>query len=366
MVARGTLRCWPFAHNPATPARDHELPGPVSASRSRMSPSFIDLSPILQSVMPVIAASRNVRTNAAEIRRVASWMAYEEFTLPGDMFPFDMGRDPDHLLDVSMLSSSLDFAFTDFSTSVKFEVEHGGTRWSDSDAMFACLHRAIQAGVPITTGAWQAAVTRPELEEIFRGSIEMPMLDERVAILNEIGTILEARYEGRWATWARGCERALYSDGNGLLERMVVDFPRFRDESVYDGETVRIAKLAQLSLWALHAMWVHLGQPGLSDIARMTAFADYIVPVGLRLMGITEYTRDLEDRINGGVLIPRDSPDEIEIRAHTLYATALLAEACNELRPADRQVVIPQIDYRFWKAFHTTHWPHHLTRTVMY
>lgn len=331
-----------------------------------MSTSFIELSPVLQSVLPVIAASRSVRTNLDEIRRVASWMAYEEFTLPGDMFPFDMGRDPAQLLDVIMLSSSLDFAFTDFTTSVKFEVDHGGARWSDSDAMFACLHRALQADLPITSGAWQARVVRADLEELFRGNIVMPMLDERVAILNDIGRTLEDHHGGRWATWAQGCERALYADGSGLLERLVADFPRFRDESVYNGEIVSIAKLAQLSLWFLHATWSHLGEPGLRDLARMTAFADYIVPVGLRLMGIITYAPDLEARINRGELIPRDSPDEIEIRAHTLYATALLTEACNERRPAGRQLVIPQIDYRFWKAFHTTHWPHHLTRTVMY
>lgn len=331
-----------------------------------MSSSFFEESPVLQSVLPVVSASRSVQTHADEILRVASWMAYEEFTLPTDMFPFDMGRDPDHLLDLIMLSTSLDFAFTDFTTSVKFEVDHGGGHWSDSDAMFACLHRALEAGLPITTGAWQATVRRADLEDLFRGNIEMPMLDERVAILNEIGGILESRHKGRWSVWARDCERALFADGNGLLERLVEDFPRFRDESVYDGETVRIAKLAQLALWSLHATWTHLGLPGLRDLPRMTAFADYIVPVGLRLMGLIEYAPDLEDRINRGALIPRDSPDEIEIRAHTLYATALLTEACNERRPSNRQLVIPQIDYRFWKAFHTTHWPHHLTRTVMY
>jgi hypothetical protein len=27
--------------------------------------------------------------------------------------------------------------------------------------------------------------------------------------------------------------------------------------------------------------------------------------------------------------------------------------------------VIEQIDDRFWKPFHTTHWPHHFTRRVM-
>ena len=70
--------------------------------------------------------------------------------------------------------------------------------------------------------------------------------------------------------------------------------------------------------------------------------------------------------INSGKLIPRDSPQEIEIRAHTLYATALLCEEVNQRRPKDKQVIIPQIDARLWTHYHTTHWPHHLTRTIMY
>jgi hypothetical protein len=218
----------------------------------------------------------------------------------------------------------------------------------------------------MTSGAWQATCTRRDLEAVFSGSIEMPMLDERVEILHETGAILEARFGGRWSTWAAGCERALYAGGNGMLERLRADFPRFRDVSTLDGAEVPILKLAQLGLWGLHATWRHRGLPGLADLDRMSAFADYIVPVGLRLLGITSYTDELEARINRGVLLPRDSREEIEIRAHTLYATALLADACNARRPPDRQVVIPQIDYRLWKPFHATHWPHHLTRTVMY
>ena len=35
-------------------------------------------------------------------------------------------------------------------------------------------------------------------------------------------------------------------------------------------------------------------------------------------------------------------------------------------RPADQQLVIPQLDYRLWKTYHATWWPHHLTRTIMY
>lgn len=74
----------------------------------------------------------------------------------------------------------------------------------------------------------------------------------------------------------------------------------------------------------------------------------------------------LEGAINRGELIPADSPEEVEIRAHTLYATALLTDAINRVRPPSQSLVVPQVDFRLWKAYHATFWPHHLTRTIMY
>jgi hypothetical protein len=38
----------------------------------------------------------------------------------------------------------------------------------------------------------------------------------------------------------------------------------------------------------------------------------------------------------------------------------------NALRPAELQVIAPQIDARLWLPFHKTHMAHHLTRTIYY
>jgi hypothetical protein len=100
----------------------------------------------------VIEGSRYVSTNGAEIERVAQWMAAEEFpnfksTTPAAKSPFDVGQDPDRNIDFTMLIAILNFAFTDFATSQKFEVDYNGVRYSDSEAMYACLHKAIAAGL---------------------------------------------------------------------------------------------------------------------------------------------------------------------------------------------------------------------------
>lgn len=323
-------------------------------------------SPVLDSTLPVIEASRSVRTNREAIRSVAGWMAYEEFGLPDGSFLFDFGRDRDVLTDLVVFESALNFAFTDFDTSARFEVDYQGGRYMDAEAMLACIHRAWTSGSPVLDGAWMAAATRADLETLFSGTIEMPLLDERVAILNELGRTLVDRFQGSFHAWAATCEPAAYAGGNGLLERLVGDFPRFDDVSEYGGGSVRFHKLAQLCVWFLHAVRVRLGGEAVRDLPRLTAFADYIVPVALRVMGILEYAPDLEAKIEGGQLIDRDSPEEIEIRAHIVFATALLTNALNERRPPDLQLVIPQVDFRLWKAYHATFRRHHLTRTTMY
>lgn len=300
--------------------------------------------------------------------RVAGRMAYEEFPFPrgGAAGEFDVGSDPDDIIDVTMLVATLNCAFTDFNTGCKFEAEYRGQAWSDSLGMFACLHRALSNGVPLLDGEYLASVTRSDLEDIFRGNIEMPMLDERREILNEAGEVLVDRYEGRFHRFVRTCAPAMYAEGDGLMERLIDEFPRFDDTSTYHGADVHIHKLAQLGLWTLHMALHTSGEWSLEDLSMMTAFADYIVPVALNVMGILEYTPELTTSIADGVMIERDSDEEVEIRAHTLYATALLTDAVNALRPADRQLVIPQVDYRLWSKYHATFRSHHLTRTVMY
>jgi len=324
--------------------------------------------PVLESVMPVIEESKHVQTSRSAVDAVASWMAYETFIFPSGSVggDFDMGSDPDRIMDITLLESALNFAFTDFDSGVKYEVDYKGRACSDTEGMFARIHEAIDDGTPILSGDYLSSITRADLERIFVGNIEMPMLDERVEILNDIGTTLVDQYDGVFHRFVRDCAPTMYADGDGLLERLITEFPRFNDVSDYHGSEVTILKLAQLALWSLHMALHASGDWMLTDLADMTAFADYIVPVGLRVMGILEYSPDLERRIADGVMIERDSDEEIEIRAHTLYATAVLTDALNSIRPADRQLIIPQVDHRFWRTYHATFWPHHLTKTIMY
>ncbi len=324
-------------------------------------------SPVLDSIGPVIEQSRDVQTNYSKIIEVAGWMAYEELPVPDYALPFGIGTENvEETIDFILTVSCIDTAFTDFKHHLKFQVEYAGQIWSDSDALFACIKRAMDHGVPILDGGFLKQVTRPELEAIFAANIELPMLDEKIEILHQVGATLVERYKGRFRNFVKSCSTRLYDNGNGLVDRLVAEFPRFNDVSSYDGHTVRIYKLPQLAIWFLYTSLRKSGTFHIDDLDKMTAFADYIVPVGLRLLGITRYSTQLENMVNSHQLIPRDSHQEIEIRAHCIYALALLAEEINCLRPPDLQIVVPQLDARLWTHYHTTWWPHHLTKTIMY
>jgi Potential Queuosine, Q, salvage protein family len=323
-------------------------------------------SRVTESLRPIIENSRDVRTHYEKIVEVAGWMAYEELPMPNLAIPYGLEKTPDIAIDFVMVGNTVDTAFTNFQTHVKFQTDYANAHFSDSEAMFACLKRAMDGGIPILDGKFLARITRRDMDRIFAGNMEIPMLEEKMGLFRQAGDVLAAKYGGRYYNFIRSCPPRLYDNGKGLVERLAMEFPRYNDVSIYDGHEVKFYKLAQLGFWQIYSGLGTAGGFRLEDPQKMTAFADYIVPVALRLMGVTSYSPLLERTINTYQLIPRDSHQEIEIRAHCLYATALLADEINKLRPPDQQVIIPQIDARLWTHYHTTPWPHHLTRTIMY
>jgi hypothetical protein len=142
----------------------------------------------------------------------------------------------------------------------------------------------------------------------------------------------------------------------------VREFPRF-DDSVGD---VRFWKLAQLATWILEVTLRDDGGIGFDDLGELTAFADYVVPAALNVMGVLRYSDELAHAIAEGQQIEAGSAWEVELRAHTVNACSLLCDRVNELRPPELQVIVPQIDARLWVPFHTSHLVHHLTRTIYY
>lgn len=322
--------------------------------------------PILDGVQAVVADASHVRLDEARLRDVASWLAYEALPWPDfrslplpDLLPVE-------LMDFLFVASALNFAFTDFRTHAVFEVTHAGARRSDAEAMMACLARSLQAGEPVLDGAHLARLTRDDVARLFEGHVEIPLLERRLEILNDVGRRLTQRHAGRFHRFLRAGPPRLYADGAGLLERLVVEFPSFDDVASHDGRRVAFHKRAQLLFWLLHGRLRGEGAFQLEDAEQLTAFADYIVPAALRLMGVLRYTPQLDAALQQREPLAAGSAEEVEIRAFTVWACHRLAREVNGLRPPELAVIEPVIDARLWTHYHTTHWPHHLTETTAY
>jgi len=321
-------------------------------------------SKVLSSLNPVIENLQTINLNLDQIMNVADWIAYEDFPPPEQNIS---KNNPDEFIRTTMLINTLNFAFTDFESSTKYEIIREGKVLSDSEAMFVQIQEAISSGVQLYDGNVLSDLDEKQLKNIFKGNIEMPMMSERLDILLNVGAKLSDDYGGDWINFINAGPKKLYDNGEGLIERLISEFPRFDDTSQYDEKyNIHFYKLAQLAFWGIHAELAGTGDFYIEDMQSMSAFADYIVPVALEVMKIVEYSEELRNKITNGEIIARDSLEEIEIRSTSLYITAKLTEEINKRRPAEKSIIIPQLDYRLWKQYHATHRPHHLTITTMY
>ncbi|MEV8267515.1 queuosine salvage family protein [Microbacterium sp. NPDC076911] len=320
--------------------------------------------PVLASAAVVHPLCRDVLLDRAKLAAVADWMRFEEFASL-ESVASDPARpslaSPQQQIDFTLVTVAINFAYTDFETQIPWSVSVEGVELIDADAMFARFEQAHAAGIPVLDGAWLAQVGTEQLGAVLHGPREIPLLAERAAVLRTIGAVLVEHYEGRFWRFVESCDPRAFADGNGLVERLVAEFSPFDDSSVLHGEPVTILKLAQLGVWTLH----RLGLVHLEDVDSLAVFADYIVPAALRAMNVLSYSPPLAEAVDTGQIIPAGSDWENEIRMQTIYACGVLTEALNARRPGP-DLINPQIDYRFWSAFHNLIRPHHLTITTAY
>ena len=315
-------------------------------------------SQVLSSVSKVIPQLSCLEIDIEKLHEVAVELSKDSFSIN---YVGNTNTAPKEYIRKTMLINTLNFVFTDFLTSVKYKIE----TLSDTDAMVYQIDKALIEGIPLTQGRFMRDINLEEFKRLFTGNIEMPMADEKVKILNNVGDILVTKYGGDWINFIDDGPKKLYDNGEGLIERLVRDFKRFDDHSIFENEKVYFLKLAQLAFWGIHRE-LSKSYFFIEDMENMTAFADYIIPVALESFGIVKYSSGLKEKIDSGILVDRDSIEEIEIRSTSIYVTAKLTELINNYKKEEEKIIIPQLDFKLWTDFHADERPHHLTKTIMY
>ena len=260
-----------------------------------------------------------------------------------------------------LLLDCLNFCFwtTD---EVPWTIEHAGRSWRRYSALVAALHRAVSRDRGWLEPARWASATSREVEDLFAGRGRIPLLAERVGILNETGKVAIERFDGEPIHLV---ESARF-DAAAIAAHVADAFNSFRDVHLYKGRPVAILKRAQIFAADLAHAWADLGGPGVVGLASLTAFADYRIPQMLRHLGVLILDRDFEARIEARQRIEPSSREEIELRACSIWAVEEMVRALQ----AQRGVSIRSwlLDEYLWDRSHDpqVRLEHHRTVTFYY
>ncbi|MFA6888470.1 MAG: queuosine salvage family protein [Candidatus Woesearchaeota archaeon] len=306
---------------------------------------------IVESIQPVLQQSQHVHLGGQSIDTFVSGFDKSKCQHWLSVSPFDLQElNKENRLGFLMTLDSISFSYWG---DPKWTVEYNGKKYDGTQAMIICLRRAIDENTPIYDPSCLADMTPAKLKKILRGNIEIPLLEERVRILNQVGIVTLDRFSGKYEQIIEEAE----ADALRLVSLLISSFPFFEDNAVYHGNRVYFNKRAQLLASDIHHVIHELG-----NADAITACADYKLPLVLRRHGILQYDTELHRKINAHELIPGGSDEEIEIRAHTLQAVELIKHGVSG-------VTATQINDYLWIEGQTrllTDGQYHLTRTIAY
>jgi hypothetical protein len=326
-------------------------------------------NPVLKSTEGIVNSSRHVRINPERVEQVGQDYAKLDFVIPdwtGEVFPEESFST---VFNFFMLANTINFAFTDFKTGAKYMTRFHDKEWKGAYGMYAALTQAMEKGVPVLSPHFLKNCSLDDVRGIFCRDTEIPMVEERARIFNEVGRVLEERYGGGFVSVARASEWKLFGDGEqkGLVELLVQDFPSFDDSCIIDGKKVSFNKRAQLGPAEAYSRFLRSERELFPDITKLTAFADYQLPKALRALGILQYSPIMAAKVDAQAFIPAKSRDELEIRANTIHAFDRLLRTINAFRVGNSEPInVLHLDYKLWSEGRALPGKHHLTKTTAY
>lgn len=205
-------------------------------------------------------------------------------------------------------------------------------------ALCAAINRALDEGFPITESNYYAHITEQELKHILRSdsSVQIPLLDLRLKILQETGKILNEEFQGSFLN----CIKMANGSAKYLLKLITDYFPSYRDETNFLKRKVTFYKRAQILIADIWGCFEGKNAGYFYDIDNITMFADYRVPQVLKFYDVIDYAEDLKAFLKRNALLTSGARFENEIRAGSIVSCRLLTKAIQKLIDEDESETI--------------------------
>lgn len=293
--------------------------------------------------------------NPAEI--IARHYYPQEFHFQ-DSRPESDGR---RLLDYIFTVTALNFG-SGFSP--MWKLQRGGN--STYKNIAATLKAYTEAGNSLNAN-WAAQVKPADLAALYAVAPDFPLMQMFAESLNQLGRFVGQEYE---AEYANLLDTLPYPKvAASLVELLAANLSCFNDQTTYKGQPVYFFKRAQILSNDLYLAFNGVGFGDVPDVARLTCFADNLIPHYFRVEGVLEYEPALAGRVAKAELLEAGSPEEIEIRAAGVFCVEETVRLLNQRSDPDQHIYPAQLDNFLWNTAQDSRYkssPRHLTHSFFY
>ncbi|PWZ40227.1 UPF0553 protein [Zea mays] len=275
--------------------------------------------------------------------------------------------------------------------------------WPDKDLSYDHLASGLKSALEKDKNALDSDrlqnYTGPQLRQLLNWPRPLPIEEERVRLLHEVGQELKRSFGGQAANLVKSAGNSAAT----LIELITRHFPGFqhiilsymhifdctdrftdkhvqiltiqpdsvvqldgfRDHSLYKGHQVFLYKRAQIFVADLWGAFKGQNYGEFHDINSITIFADYIVPAVLRELGVLKYGSNLSCSIDSNSEIVPGSEEEVEIRACSIYAVEKMRDLIS--KKFGKQLLSIDIDLWLWSCgVQNMALSHHRTLSIYY
>lgn len=168
-----------------------------------------------------------------------------------------------------------------------------------------------------------SSMSKKEFLKILKGNIKIPLFEKRFKIIKEVSAIVNDKMQGNFYQYIKD----ITSDIE-LFETIIANFPSFKDERLYNKQTIYFYKLAQL----LTSDILHIKEQKEKikvNYTHLVGCADYKIPQVLREFGILNYDNNLAKIVDNHSEISINSIYEVEIRANMITVINMINKKLN-------------------------------------
>jgi hypothetical protein len=318
------------------------------------------MSKILETIKPVVEKSKYVSIDQKRLKKVCADFEADDIAYWMDAAPFDLSvlNDQDRL-DFIFLFDALNFCYWG---DPKWTVEYKGKGYDGAWGMIVALGKAVENNIPVLDAKYLSTISAADWANVLKGNVAIPLFEERLNIIHEIGSVLLEKYDGHFVNVLKKAK----GDAMKHLDIVVTNFPSFNDHGVYRDEEVYFHKRAQLLVSDVYRTFKGKGYGDLKNIDQLSSFADYKIPQSLRKLGILVYVDDLARKVNNGIPLPKNSEPEMEIRANMIWAVELMKDEISKRIPDIRSMEVDSFLWLMGQNKSPDDKPYHLTETIQY